>query len=362
MAQNTKNLTSGIDPLDLLRPNIRNLKPYRSARDDFKTGVLLDANENPFQPETSGSFSAPLNRYPDPHYVALRNKIAEIRQVNAEQIFIGNGSDEAIELLIKMFCTPGEHKIGITSPTYGMYKVSADTLGVDIADAPLKPDFTPDVNAILELPDSVRILFLCSPNNPSSNLMPRELVIRILDSFPGIVAVDEAYIDFAKPGESMIHLLDKYPRLVVLQTLSKAWGLAGLRLGMAFSSPAIMDYMMRVKPPYNVNALSQEVALRALSNLDAATKARQTLLSERDFLANEMNKIPGIYKVHESDANFLLFRVKNAPAVYRKLADRGVIVRYRGDQLHCEDGLRVSVGTPEENRQFINVLAEILTL
>ncbi|MCH8558573.1 MAG: histidinol-phosphate transaminase [Balneolia bacterium] len=341
----------------LLRPNIRGLKPYRSARDDFKSGILLDANENPASPGIEHALN--LNRYPDPHYELLRNRISEIKEaIKPEQIFLGNGSDEAIDLLIRMFCTPGHDKILITPPTYGMYKVSADIHGIETVEAPLLPDFSLDADSVLSKTDGVKIIFLCSPNNPTANRLQESEIRRVIEGFSGIVVVDEAYIDFSR-DKSLLPLLAEHPNLVVMQTLSKAWGLAGIRLGMAFASTEIINYMMRVKPPYNVNSLTQDAALKALGNPNQTQRAIESILSERDRVAKSLEQMDGVIRVEESDANFLLVRVKNAPDVYRKLAKLGVIVRYRGDQLHCENGLRITIGLPEENDALLDAMEQL---
>lgn len=342
----------------LIRPNIRSLKPYRSARDDFKSGILLDANENPVSPGPEHELN--LNRYPDPHYDALRNRLSELKpSVSPNQVFLGNGSDEAIDLLVRMFCTPGKDRILVTPPTYGMYRVSADIHGIETAEAPLRPDFTLDPETVLKQSDGVKIIFLCSPNNPTANRQPESNIIRVIEGFSGIVVVDEAYIDFSR-DKSLLPLLSSYPNLVVMQTLSKAWGLAGIRLGMAFASVELISYMMRVKPPYNVNSLTQNIALKALANPGKTQKVIDTILEERARVSEELAKLPGVLKVEESDANFLLVRVENALEVYRKLADQGVIVRYRGDQLHCENGLRITIGIEQENNALLGALRKIL--
>lgn len=342
----------------LLRQNIRGLKPYRSARDDFKSGILLDANENPASPGIEHALN--LNRYPDPHFEQLRNRISEIKEgVTPDQIFLGNGSDEAIDLLIRMFCTPGQDKILITPPTYGMYKVSADIHGIETVEAPLLPDFSLDADSVLSNTVGVKIIFLCSPNNPTANRLQETEIRRVIEGFLGVVVIDEAYIDFSS-NKSLLPLLAEHPNLVVMQTLSKAWGLAGIRLGMAFASPELINYMMRIKPPYNVNSLTQDAALKALGNPQQTQRAIESILSERDRVAKSLEKMDGIIRVEESDANFLLVRVKNAPEVYRELAKLGVIVRYRGDQLHCDNGLRITIGLPEENDALLDGLKKLL--
>ncbi|MCH8486097.1 MAG: histidinol-phosphate transaminase [Candidatus Cyclonatronum sp.] len=344
------------DPLPLLRPNIRSLKPYRSARDDFKTGILLDANENPFPPELHPE--AQLNRYPDPHYDALRDRLSTLKGVQPSQIFLGNGSDEAIDILIRMFCEPGKDAIVITPPTYGMYRVSADIQDVRVKEAPLNPDFSLDAASVIEAAACAKLVFLCSPNNPTANRLDSGQLREVLSAAQCVVVVDEAYIDFSA-GESALRWLGEFPNLMVMQTLSKAWGLAGIRLGMAFASETIISYMMRVKPPYNVNTLTQQAALRVLAEPERISALVKQLLQERARLAVALAKFPAVYKVEPSDANFLLVRVKDALSWYKAIAAENVIVRYRGDQLHCADGLRITVGSPEENEALLKAFQKL---
>lgn len=348
---------------NVLRPNILSLKPYRSARDDFKKGVLLDANENPHQPGVfkNDAQGLPLNRYPDPQYEALRNRLSELKNIAAEQIFLGNGSDEAIDLLIRMCCKPDQDSILITPPTYGMYEVSADIQGVETLKVPLNPDFTLAPDAVLQKASQkkAKLMFLCSPNNPTANRQNTQTIKTILQKFNGFVVVDEAYVDFSAEA-SLIPLLKEYPNLVVMQTLSKAWGLAGIRLGMAFASAELISYMMRVKPPYNVNALTQQAALKALSRPEYMQQTVETLLAERERVAAVLREKPGVKRVFSSDANFLLVRIPEARYIYEKLAEIGIIVRYRGDQLHCDDGLRITIGTRQENDALLEELDKLL--
>ncbi len=342
----------------LIRPNIRALKPYRSARDDFKEGVLLDANENPY--DTSWLLEgSEWNRYPDPHTIELRKAIATYRGVSPDQIFTGNGSDEAIDLILRMVCTPCKDSIVITPPTYGMYKVSAGIQDVQLVEAPLNPDFSLNPDLVLEAAEGSKVIFLCSPNNPTGNLLEQASILKVVENFNGLVVVDEAYIDFSKHG-TMLGYLESYPNLIVMQTLSKAFGLAGLRLGLAFSSPEIINYLMRIKPPYNINKLTQEYALKALEGVSEVEKRVNDIIRERNQLMLEIGKIRGVSKVHPTDANFFLAIIENAQDIYKKLAQKGVIVRYRGDQLHCDNGLRISVGTPKENSLLVEALKEIL--
>jgi histidinol-phosphate aminotransferase len=341
----------------LVRPNIRRLVPYRCARDDYDRGVLLDANENGIGAVTG---DAGLNRYPDPRQDALRRAIAQARGCRPDQIFCGVGSDEAIDLLIRIFCVPGHDAITITPPTYGMYKVAATVNDVKVDEWPLTPDFQLDMASVPRPASRVPLLFLCSPNNPTGNHLRREDLVRVIGSYPGIVVVDEAYVDFTDQP-SFVTELDRYPNLVVLQTFSKSYGLAGIRLGLAFASEAIIDILLRVKAPYNVNALSAEVALRALDETDAFRRNVSRILSERDRVAAALREIPAVRRVHPSDANFLLAVVDDAYRVYKTMADLGVVVRYRGDQPHCQDGLRITIGTPDENDRMLTLLKETTT-
>lgn len=338
----------------LVRPNIRRLVPYRCARDDYDQGILLDANENAIGPVVGGG---DLNRYPDPRQEALRRAIAQARGCRPEQIFCGVGSDEAIDLLIRIFCVPGQDAITITPPTYGMYKVAAHVNDVAVNEWPLTPDFQLDLSNVPRPASGVPLLFLCSPNNPTGNTLRREDMERVIAGFPGIVVVDEAYIDFTDQP-SFVTELDRYPNLVVLQTFSKSYGLAGIRLGLAFASEAIIDYMLRVKAPYNVNTLSAEVALRALGASGTFRHHVDLIRSERSRVTEALRAMPAVRKVHPSDANFLLAVVDGAYRVYRTMADRGVVIRYRGDQPHCEDGLRITIGTPDENDRMLALLTE----
>ena len=341
-----------MDLLQLVRPNILSLTPYSSARSEFKgqADIFLDANENPFE---NG-----LNRYPDPLQKALKARISELKGVAADQIFLGNGSDEAIDLLVRIFCEPGKDSILTLPPTYGMYQVAADIAGVAVREVSLAPDFQPDVAAILAAADSrTKILFLCSPNNPTGNDMRPEAIRQLATDFPGIVVVDEAYIDFsAQP--STIALLKDFPNLVVLQTFSKAWGMAGIRLGMAFASRAIIDLFNKVKPPYNINQLTQEKALEALLDPSRKEEMVQQILAERAQLVAALQHLPFVKHIYPSDANFVLVRVSDPNALYRYLVGRGIIVRNRHAVHLCAGSLRVTVGTREENRALITALQE----
>ncbi len=337
---------------ELVRPNIRSLEPYRSARDEFKGQgqIFLDANESPF--------GAGLNRYPDPLQWELKKAIASLKGVDPECIFLGNGSDEVIDLLFRIFCEPGRDRAVVLPPTYGMYAVCAGVPGVSVQEVPLDAEFQPEVEQVLATADSsAKLLFLCSPNNPTGNDFDESNLQRLVSGFPGIVVVDEAYIDFsARP--SCLTWLEEYPNLVVLQTFSKAWGLAGIRLGMAFAGKPIIELLNKVKPPYNVNGLTQQAALEALRNPERIRADVRTILRERERLGKALNGYPFVEKVFPSDANFLLVRVNDADGLYGFLLERGIVVRNRSRQLHCRGCLRITIGTPEENANLLKALDE----
>lgn len=334
----------------LIRKNVLKLKPYSSARDDFQgtASVYLDANENPY--------SSDYNRYPDPHQITLKQKISEIKKAPVDQIFLGNGSDEPIDLLIRAFCEPGVDNVLIPQPTYGMYTVSAEINNVEIKTVKLTPDFDLDVDSIKNaINDQTKLIFLCSPNNPSGNLLSFGKVKEVITLFNGLVIVDEAYIDFTNL-EGFIPLIEKYPNLVVLQTLSKAWGLAAIRLGMCFASKEIIDVLNKIKPPYNISLLSQQAAEEGLKQEERKNKWVAEILLERNELAQQLSKVSLVKKVYPSDANFLLVKIDNAKTIYKKLVENGIIVRDRSNVIRCEDCLRITVGTPSENKALINQL------
>ena len=339
----------------LVRPGIRDLKPYSSARDEYSGDgggmIFLDANENPFD---SG-----VNRYPDPHQRKLKEQVSALRGVGTEKILIGNGSDEVLDLLFRVFCEPGRDAVITLPPTYGMYKVLANVNTVANIEVPLTTSFQPDVAEILRQSGKhTKILFLCSPNNPTGNLLDRGLVLELLEGFPGLVVIDEAYIDFAE-DTGYVPLLDAFPRLVVTQTLSKAYGLAGIRVGICLANPSVIDYLKRVKPPYNVNELSQRTALEALKKTGRTQAMILELKNERKQLKDLLSGIRLVKELFPSDANFILARVDNAPLRYRQLIEKGIVVRDRSGQLHCENTLRFTVGTPEENAILIQTLREL---
>jgi histidinol-phosphate aminotransferase len=340
----------------ILRPNIRSLVPYSSARDEFKgdAKVFLDANEN--------SFGSPLtkwyNRYPDPLQRKVKEKLAEIKGVPAERIFIGNGSDECIDILIRAVCQPGIDNIIICPPTYGMYEVSANINDVQVKKVNLTPEFQLDLDALEQAIDAnTKLIFLCSPNNPTGNSLIREDVEMVLNNFDGLVIIDEAYINFSRQRSFTLEL-EEYPNLVVMQTLSKAWGLAALRVGTAFASEEIISVMNKVKPPYNINQPSQELALQALEEVGQVNDMIREIVKEREALKQSLLRLPVVQKVYPSDANFLLVKVDDARGIYNYLLQKQVVVRDRSKVELCENCLRITVGTPSENNILINALSE----
>ena len=342
------------DPESLARENIRRLKPYSSARDEF-TGaaeVYLDANENAF-----GSPIEPqLNRYPDPLQKALKEKIAKSKGVNPEQIFLGNGSDEAIDLLFRIFCEPGRDTCVICPPTYGMYKVVADINDVAVKEVPLTAHFRLDIPGIRKAADrSPKLIFICSPNNPTGNSMGRTDILRLAQGFDGIVAVDEAYIQFS-PESSLLDEIDEQSNLVVLQTFSKAWGLAAARVGMAFADEQIIKLFNRTKPPYNVSSLAQDAVLKALGNETQVNEWIGLIVEQRMILANSLKRLHAVDTVYPSDANFILVKVADAAAVYKYLLNESIVVRDRNNVMLCKGCLRITVGTPAENDRLIAAL------
>lgn len=341
----------------LVRPNIRTMKPYSSARDEFQgeAHVMLDANENSLGSAGPERF----NRYPDPLQRAVKAALAPLKGVRPEQIFLGNGSDEAIDLLVRLTCTPGQDSILILPPTYGMYEVAANLNDVRIERLPLTDDFQLSAETVAGvLASDAKMVFLCSPNNPTGNLLHADAIEEILRGFRGLVVVDEAYADFAA-APSWTTRLEEFPNLVVLQTFSKAWGLAGLRLGMAFASPEVIGYLNKIKPPYNVSEATQQHALEALCDAPRFEQMRRELLVGRDWLQERLPALPIVEQVFPSDANFLLVRFRpDATAVYDFLLGRGIVVRNRTTQPGCAGTLRLTVGTPEENEQLLQALQE----
>jgi histidinol-phosphate aminotransferase len=342
----------------LLRPNIKTLQPYRSARHDGDSGVLLDANENSLGSVISVD-GLTLNRYPDPFQRTLRARLAALAGVHPENVFAGVGSDEVIDLLIRLFCEPRQDRLVIAAPTYGMYRVAADIQGVETETSLLTADFQLNVEALQASADRrTKMIFCCSPNNPTGNLLHREDILAICQSTHTMVVVDEAYIDFSN-ADSLASLVNDIPNLIILRTLSKAWGLAGIRLGYAIASPLVIRYLMQVKPPYNLNVLTMTYALQALEKPERMQQAVQTIIREREFLFEQLSTIPYIQRVFPSQANFLLVRSNDASAVYHQLAQRGIIVRNRSSEPLLENCLRITVGTPEQNELLLKTLREL---
>jgi histidinol-phosphate aminotransferase len=338
----------------LVRENIRDLVPYSSARGEFKgdARIFLDANEN--------AFGSPLevlyNRYPDPLQTEIKDRIAELENVSPSQIFIGNGSDEAIDILVRVFCRPGIDSILICPPTYGMYEVTAAINDVAVRRVNLTSDFQLDTGAVLRGCDAnTKLIFLCSPNNPTGNSLKREAILNVLDNFAGIVVVDEAYIHYAKTG-SLLEKLDDHPNLVILQTFSKAWGLAGLRVGLAFAAPDIIGLLNKVKPPYNISQAAQSLILAALGNKGRVESAIEQTMAERSRLERELRRFDLVQTIYPSDANFLLVKVADAAGLYRALLSGQIVVRNRSNVELCDGCLRITVGTPEENTELLRAI------
>ena len=344
----------------IVRPNIETLKAYSSAKDEYtgEANVLLDANEN--------SLGSPLtkwyNRYPDPYQKKVKEKLAFIKQIKAEQIFLGNGSDECIDILFRTFCEPGKDNIIICPPTYPMYEVGANINNIAIKSAPLLPNFQLNVAHIEQLVDAqTKIIWICSPNNPTGNSLDRIDIETILNHFNGLVVVDEAYINFSKQKSFAQSLID-YPNLVVLQTLSKAWGLAGLRLGMCFADASIIKYMNKVKAPYNINIVTQELALTALEEVGQVNDMIQHLVDMRIALAEVIASMPHVEEVYPSDTNFLLVKIPKATQLYHYLLTRCIVVRDRSSLENCSDSLRITIGTEQENTQLVDAMANWIDL
>ncbi|MEN8116393.1 MAG: histidinol-phosphate transaminase [Bacteroidota bacterium] len=338
----------------LLRKNIQSLKPYSSARDEY-TGeamVFLDANENPF--------NQPYNRYPDPLQKEVKEKISALKNIAAENIFLGNGSDEPIDLLIRAFCEPKQDNIVTINPTYGMYQVAADISNVELRKVSLNQFYELEPDKILSATShGSKLIFLCSPNNPTGNTLSKVSVLKIVKSFDGLVIVDEAYIDFA-PDKSLLKEIDNYPNLVVLQTFSKAWGMAGIRLGIAFASTEIINVLNKIKYPYNLNILTQQKAIELLGDKEQVEKWVKLLVAEREKMAVLLREFPFVIKVNPSDANFLLVRMHDAKGIYNYLVDEGIIVRDRSKVHLCEDSLRITIGTSEENQTLLDTLKKLI--
>lgn len=342
-------------PDNLVRNNIKALKPYSSARDEFKgdASIFLDANEN--------SLGSPLlkwyNRYPDPLQWKIKEKLSAIKQVPVEKIFLGNGSDEPIDLLFRCFCEPGLDEVIICPPTYGMYEVSANINNISLNRVPLTANFQLDLPALEEaIRPNTKIIWICSPNNPSGNSIDRQDIEMVLNNFDGLVVIDEAYINFSRQRSFVTDLTD-YPNLVILQTLSKAWGLAALRLGMAFASPEIIGYLNKVKPPYNISQPVQDLVLNALDEVGQVNDMIRVLVDERKKLEADLLQCDQVLIVYPSDANFLLVKFKDAKSMYNYLLGKGIVLRDRSNVLLCDQCLRITVGTSAENEQLLATIS-----
>ncbi len=340
---------------NIVRPNVANLKPYSSARDEFKTDgkdmIFLDANENP---NDNG-----LNRYPDPQQIKVKEKLSELKGISSENILLGNGSDEVLDLIFRAFCEPGKDNIISLPPTYGMYKVLADINNIQNREVLLNHDFQPDITAIMnQVNSSTKIIFLCSPNNPSGNSFKEDLIHEILKNFSGLVVIDEAYIDFSEK-DSFIKKLGNFPNLIVTQTFSKAYGMASIRLGVLYASNAIVQILNRIKPPYNVNELTQLAALKCLDKTGSVISQVTEILEQRKVLSKALVEIGFVRKVYKSDANFILVEVDDANKRYEELLEKGIVVRNRSNQPLCKNCLRLTVGTSEENKELIKAFNEL---
>lgn len=334
---------------NIARANVLAIDPYASARDEFDGAgeVFLDANENPFP--------SAVNRYPDPYQKELKAEIAKVKGIQETQIIVGNGSDEVLDLLFRAFCEPGKDTVVTIKPTYGMYNVLAKTNDVNLVEVPLDSDFNLDASAILTSAKAAKMIVLCSPNNPTGNLLNRNEIIKILNEFHGLVVIDEAYIDFSN-GKTFLKELSNYENLFVCQTLSKAYGMAGIRIGLGFGNPKVIDLLNKIKPPYNVNTVSQNFALARLKDMKTVSQEVMQILLERSRVLEFMMNSEVIEKIYRTDANFVLFKVKNANELYHFFAENGVVVRNRSKQFGCENCLRVTIGTHEENERFRMVL------
>lgn len=341
---------------NILRENIKNLTPYSSARDEYTgdASVFLDANENAFGSPLSNAY----NRYPDPMQHQVKLRLSTIKGVPARNIFLGNGSDEAIDILFRSFCNPGVDNVIIVPPTYGMYQVSANINDVEAKKVLLTPDYQLDLEGIAEAVDkNTKLIFICSPNNPTGNSINRDDIETLLANFSGIVVIDEAYINYSRQ-KTFIQELTEYANLVVLQTLSKAWGLAGLRVGMAFASEEIIEVMNKVKPPYNVNESSQLLALEALGNVEQVNAWIKETLAERDKLVLNLKDLDFVLDIYPSDANFILVKTTDAKGIYNFLVQHGIIIRDRSKVELCEGCLRITIGTPAENKTLTETLQQ----
>jgi histidinol-phosphate aminotransferase len=340
----------------LVRNNVKKMFSYSSARDDFKDEfdmklIYLDANESPFDNI--------INRYPDNKHTELKKVISDIKNVNVNQVIFGNGTDEILDLIVRVFCNPNEDKIITLPPTYGMYDIIAKTNGVENIEIPLKSDFSIDKNEILKLSsNNTKVLFLCSPNNPTGNSFNTNDLTDLIKGFKGIVVVDEAYIDFSSK-QSLISLIKDNNNLIITQTMSKAYGMAGIRLGMGFSNEKIINYLNKIKPPYNINVLTERKALEELNKIDEIEKNISIVLDQRSLLVSCLEKLDFVEKIYKSDANFLLVKVDNADLRYNQLLEKGIVVRNRSNQPLCQNCLRITIGTKNENTSLIKTLNEL---
>jgi histidinol-phosphate aminotransferase len=337
---------------DLIRENIKSLEAYSSARDEFKAMssefVFIDANENPFD--------TGLNRYPDPQQTLVKEALSKLKGISEEQILLGNGSDEVLDLIFRVFCEPRVDNVIVLPPTYGMYEVLANTNAIELVKIPLVENFQPNVKEIIKGQDAkTKLLFLCSPNNPTANSFDANKIETLIKEFNGIVVIDEAYIDFSIE-DSWLCRLDEFPNLIVTQTLSKAYGLASIRLGICYASKEIISILNKIKPPYNVNQLTQDVALQSLFNQEKVKNEIAIIISERNQLIRDLQNVEIVEKVYPSDANFLLVQVDDATLRYKQLVKLGIIARNRTTQTLCDNCLRFTVGTPDENKKLINTL------
>lgn len=337
---------------DLIRENIKSLEAYSSARDEFKAMssefVFIDANENPFD--------TGLNRYPDPQQNLVKEALSKLKGISKEQILLGNGSDEVLDLIFRVFCEPREDNVIVLPPTYGMYEVLANINAIELVKIPLVENFQPNVKEIVKCQDAkTKVLFLCSPNNPTANSFNASTIETLIKEFNGIVVIDEAYIDFSIE-DSWLGRLDEFPNLIVTQTLSKAYGLAAIRLGICYASKEIISILNKIKPPYNVNQLTQDVALQSLLNQEKVKNNITAIISERNQLIRDLENVEIVEKVYSSDANFLLVQVDDANLRYKQLVKLGIIARNRTTQILCDNCLRFTVGTADENKKLINTL------
>lgn len=338
----------------LIRNNIKALKPYSSARDEFsgEAEVFLDANENPF--------NNPYNRYPDPLQWTLKEKIGAIKKIDPKKIFLGNGSDEPIDIVFRAFCEPGIDNVVSIDPTYGMYQVAADINNVEVHKVKLNEDFGFSAQKLLDAANIyTKAIFICSPNNPTANLLDQTEIIKLISSFEGLVVVDEAYIDFS-PESSLLPELDQYENLIILQTFSKAWGMAGIRLGMAFAHPDIIRIFNKIKYPYNINILTQEKALELLDRAEEKEAWVNTIVEERGKMVRKLFKLPFVQVVYPSDANFILVKMHDARGIYEYLTEQKIIVRDRSKIALCDDCLRITIGSKEENKKLRKALKELI--